>query len=251
MSSALSAAPDEGPPLRERVILVTGATGGIGAAVARACARAGATVVLHGRDPNRLDALYDGIPSETGIEPAALPLDLGTATSAQFAALAADIGQALGRLDGIVHCAFRTPSLTPVDGVSAEEWNLALRINVVAPLSITRACLPLLRQAPDAPVIYTLESHFTSEDAYLGALAVPGAALSAAVRIQAEEWSGAPGLRCHAIIPGPVDSPSRSRTHPGESPASRPPVDRLIPAYLDLLGPAGKPLHGKVLRPLG
>jgi len=251
MSSALSALPDEGPPLRQRVILVTGATGGIGAAVAQACAHAGATVVLHGRDPNRLDAIYDRIHSETGIEPAALPLDLGTATSAQFGALAADIGHALGRLDGIVHCAFRTPSLGPVDGVSAEEWSLALRINVIAPLSITRACLPLLRQAPDAPVIYTLESHCTSHDAYLGTLAVPGAALAAAVRIQAEEWSGTPGLRCHAIIPGPVDSPSRAQTHPGESPASRPSVERLIPAYLDLLGPAGRRLCGRILRPLG
>ena len=75
-----------------RVILVTGATGGIGRAVSMACAIHGATVVLHGRDQAKLDQLYDALRSGSGTEPAALPLDLAGATEQTYVAAKAAFG---------------------------------------------------------------------------------------------------------------------------------------------------------------
>ena len=230
-----------------RVILVTGATGGIGRAVALACARAGATVVLHGRNPQRLEALYDEVAGAGGPEPAALPLDLASAGARQFDALAADVDQACGRLDGIAHCAAHVPRLAAVDGLPPDEWTTTLRVNVVAALGITRASLPLLRASGSAAVIYTLESHHGGGDAYLAALAVPGAALAQALRIQATEWSAFAGLRCHGLVPGPVDSPSRRRTHPGEPRSSLPPADSVAGAYVRLLDPGCGVASGGIL----
>jgi NAD(P)-dependent dehydrogenase (short-subunit alcohol dehydrogenase family) len=233
--------------LQDRVVLVTGATGGIGRALALACARHGATVVLHGRRQNALESLYDEIVAAGGPEPAALPLDLAAAGSRHYDALAADIDQAVGRLDGIVHCAAHTLRLRAAEGISAEDWTATLAVNVTAALSITRACLPLLRQAPQASVVYSLESHHDRHDAYLGALAVPGAALAAAVRIQAREWAAQAGVRCNAVVPGPLDSPARRRTHPGEARGNLPGVETVIPAYLWLLGPDSLGVSGSVV----
>lgn len=242
-----SAATDCGTTLEGRVVLVTGASQGIGRAVALACAIAGATVVLHGRDERRLASVYDEIEAAGGAQPAAIPLDLATASDHQIAGMAGAIAESLGRLDGIVHNAALTERLVPVDAIDGESWLRLMRVNCVAPLQITRACLPLLSAAPDASVIYTLDSHAQEPGSFWGGVVVPRAALQAAMRIQAQEWSTQPRLRVNAIVPGPVASPSRRITHPGESNASLPAMAALPPAYLRLLGPAGRGISGQVV----
>jgi NAD(P)-dependent dehydrogenase (short-subunit alcohol dehydrogenase family) len=89
--------------LQGRVILVTGATRGIGRVAALAFARHGATVVLHGRDPIALEAVYDEIEANGHAQPAAVPLDLLGATVRDYDALAYAIESRIGRLDGILH----------------------------------------------------------------------------------------------------------------------------------------------------
>ena len=204
-------------------------------------------MVLHGRRQDALETLYDEIVAAGGPEPAALPLDLATAGSRHYEALAADIDQSVGRLDGIVHCAAHTLRLRATDGISAEDWTATLSVNVTAALSITRSCLPLLRQATHGSVVYSLESHHATHEAYLSALAVPGSALAAAMRIQAQEWTPAAGVRCNAVVPGPVDSPARRRTHPGEARGHLPAVDTVIPAYLWLLGVDSLGVSGRII----
>src|SRR5690606_12900022 len=103
--------------LAGRVVLVTGAHGGLGAAAAHACARAGATVVLLGRKVPKLNRVYDAIardPAELP-EPVNYPFDLAGAQYADHEELAERIGARLGRLDGILHCAADFPGLTPLE----------------------------------------------------------------------------------------------------------------------------------------
>lgn len=233
--------------LKDRVILVTGATRGIGRVAALSLAAHGATVVLHGRDVTALEQVYDEIEDRGLPQPAAIPLDFDTAGTRDFDALAYAIQSQLGRLDGILHNAAHFDKLSPLAQQSAEEWNRTLRINVVAPFALTQACVRLLAASPDAAVVYTSETHGHRPAAYWGAYSASKSALETLAKIQAAEWQDRPNLRANAIIPGPVDSPLRGRTHPGEVRESRRSPEEIMPAYLYLLGPDSRGISGTLV----
>ncbi|MFN0041177.1 MAG: SDR family NAD(P)-dependent oxidoreductase [Burkholderiales bacterium] len=233
--------------LAHRVILVTGASRGIGRVAAMTFAAFGATVVLHGRDVAGLESLYDEILARGGPQPAAMPMDLAVATTRDFDSMAGAIESSLGRLDGILHNAATLEKLSALELQTAEEWQHMLRVNLVAPFAITQACSRLLRAAPDASVVLTLESHGQDPAAYWGGYSVSKAALTTLLKIQTQEWAGQPQLRINAIIPGPVASPSRARTHPGEVAALQRQPESLMPAYLLLMGPDSREIRGTVI----
>src|SRR5689334_3072725 len=131
--------------LKNRVILVTGAGQGIGRTAALTFADHGATVILHGRNVKKLEKVYDEIEARRSAQPAIFPLDLEKAGDSEFAAIASAIEQQLGRLDGILHNASMLGSLSPLETQTLEQWLALLRVNLVAPFALTRACLPLLK----------------------------------------------------------------------------------------------------------
>jgi NAD(P)-dependent dehydrogenase (short-subunit alcohol dehydrogenase family) len=233
--------------LRERVILVTGASRGIGYAAALAFAAHGATVVLLGRDTTALEQAYDAIETAGGPEPAAIPFDLSSAGTRQFDELAHAIESKLGRLDGILHNASHFEKLSPLEQQSIDEWTRTLRVNVVAAAALDQACARLLKSSPDASVVFTSETHGHAPAAYWGSYGVSKAALEALMRTQAAEWSGHPNLRANAIVPGPVDSPLRSRTHPGALASTLRDPAALMPAYLYLMGPDSRGVTGTIV----
>jgi NAD(P)-dependent dehydrogenase (short-subunit alcohol dehydrogenase family) len=232
--------------LRNRVILVTGASRGVGRVAALTFARHAATVILHGRDLAALEQVYDGIEVAGGPQPTILPLDLASATTRDYEVLARAIESQLHRLDGILHNASHLVALTALENQSLEDWLLQLRVNLAAPAAITRACAHLLRASPDASVVYTGETHGVKPAAFWGAYAVAKAGLLGLSRIQAQEWEGRDNLRVNSVVPGPVDSPLRKQTHPGESPSTRTAPESLMPAYLYLLGPDSRGVSGRV-----
>ena len=225
--------------LAGRVILVTGATGGIGRALALACAGRGATVVLHGRVVRKLESLYDEIVAAGHAEPTILPLDFAKASPTDIDNVAGALRAQLGRLDGLVHTAVFLGSLGPVEHQDPEAWRAAFEVNVTTPLALTRAALPLLALAPDASVVVTLDARGIDPRAFWGGYAASKAALAALAATLADEWETRANMRINAVVPGPVRSPLRARTHPGEERSTLPPVESLVPLYLYLL--AGQP----------
>ncbi len=234
--------------LDQRVVLVTGASRGIGRAVARACAEHGANVVLNGRDVALLDVIYDEITASQWPEPATLPLDLGTATWREYVHAAKLIETQLGRLDGIVHCASHLEKLSPLETQTIDEWQRMLRVNLIAPFAINQACARLLRQAPDASVVFTSETHASAAAAFWGGYAVSKAGLETLARIQADEWSADDRLRINTVVPGPVNSPLRTKTHPAEVAETLAKPEALVPLYLYLLGPDSRGVSGQTFR---
>ena len=228
------------PSLADRVVLVTGATGGLGRAISLACARAGATVVLHARIVRKLEALYDEIVAGGWPEPVILPLDFAHAEAADFANVASALDAQLGRLDALVHTAALLGSLGPLEHQSFDNWLALLRVNVAAPMGLTRIVMPLLARSPDASVVFTLDSRGQEPRAYWGGYAVTKAAIAALARELADEWEHRPSLRVNAVVPGPIRSPLRGQSHPGENPAQLPTPDRLVPLYLHLLAGQSK-----------
>jgi NAD(P)-dependent dehydrogenase (short-subunit alcohol dehydrogenase family) len=222
--------------LANRVVLVTGATGGLGAPIARACAAEGATVVLHARVVRKLEALYDEIIAAGHPEPVILPLDFAKAEADDFANVANALEAQFQRLDAIVHTAAMLGSLGPIEHQSFDSWVDLLRVNVAAPMGLTRALMPLLSRAPDASVIFTLDDRGIEPRAYWGGYAVTKAGLAALSRELADEWENRANLRVNAVIPGPIRSPLRGQSHPAEDRKSLPEPERLEPLYLELIG---------------
>jgi len=231
--------------LKHKVILVTGAGQGIGRVAALAYAAHGATVILLGRTVEKLEAVYDEMEAAGYPQPAIFPLDLETATDAEFESMAQGIKLQLGRLDGILHNAARFYNLCPIEIQTLEQWVSLLRVNVAAPFALTRACLPLLKESPDASVIMTSETHGHIPAAFWGGYAVSKSAAETMVKIWAQEWEMLPNLRINTLIPGPVQSPQRSKSHPGEMKDSMPQPEDLMPTYLYLMGKDSKGNNGQ------
>lgn len=233
--------------LEGRIVVITGAAGGLGRMLALACAAAGATVVLHGRVLRKLEAVYDEIVARGDPEPSILPLDLNLASSEDFANVATALQTQYGRVDAVIHTAVRLGALGPIEHQGFDQWLATLRVNLLAPFGLTRALLPLLRAAPDASVVFTLDTRGQAPKAYWGAYAVAKAGLSALLVILADEWEGVPNVRVNGVVPGPMRSPLRAQTHPGHDVTSLPPPEVFVPLYLYLLDGQPKAQSGRVI----
>lgn len=233
--------------LAGRVILVTGASSGLGRSASLAYARHGATVALLARDADRLETVYDEIVASGGPEPAMFPYDLAAADDRSLETLAGTIAHHLKRLDGVLHSAHQFYSLTPLELQTLEQWQALMRVNLIAPFALTRACLPLLKQAPDASIVFTGETHGHHPSAFWGGYAVAKSGLETLTRVWADELSSNEALRVNTLIPGQVATTLRTRTHPGLSPDSLPGIDALMPWYLYLMGEDSRSVRGQII----
>lgn len=233
--------------LSDRVILVTGAAEGIGRALALACAKQGATVVLSGARQKVLESVYDEIVAAGSPEPAILPLDLAKADEQLMLGIATTLGDEFGRLDGLVHTAQYIPFLSRIDDYDAEQWEKVLRINLTAPFLLTQACLPLLRAAEAASVVFQSDRVGRRALAYWGAFAAAMAGIEALTRTLAEETEGSSRIRVNSIDPGAVRTAQRREIYPAEDPNTLPTPEQILNGYLYLLGPDSRGLSGQAL----
>ncbi|OYX30408.1 MAG: NAD(P)-dependent oxidoreductase [Hydrogenophilales bacterium 32-62-9] len=233
--------------LAGRVILVTGASSGLGRAASLAFARHGATVALLARDEAKLDAVYEEILAAGGAEPAMFPYDLAIADDRSLETLAGTLAHHLKRLDGVLHSAHQFFNLTPLTLQTLEQWQALMRVNLIAPFALTRACMPLLKQAPDASVVFTGETHGHHPAAFWGGYAVSKSGLETLTRIWADEIRPEDNLRINTLIPGQVATSLRARTHPGLAPETLPTPEDIMPWYLYLMGADSHAVRGQII----
>ncbi|MGY4516680.1 SDR family NAD(P)-dependent oxidoreductase [Lysobacter sp. HA18] len=233
--------------LEGRVVLVTGAHGGFGSAVAVACAQAGATVVLLGHKVPRLNRLYDRI-AAMGIEPAIYPLDLEGASPDDYAQLADSLESGVGRLDGIVHCAAEFRGLTPIIHADPADFARSLHVGLTAPWWLTQALLPLLAKSDDASVVFTLDSPERVGAAYWGGYGVSQFGLQGVVQILHAELANST-VRVSGLMPGPMRTTLRARAWVEETDRQAVDPSAYAPAAVDLLSAAGIARRGTVWAP--
>lgn len=234
--------------LRGRVLLVTGAGGGIGRAVAAACAHRGAQVILHDRGAKPLEKIYDEIVAAGGPQPAMLPLDLLQATPDACAVLAQTVEREFGRLDGLVHCAAELGALAPLEHYEPVTWMRVLQVNLTAAWLVTRACLPLLKKSPDAAIVFSSADVGRKARAYWGAYGVAAFGLVGMMQTFAEELGAYPALRVNSLDPGAVQTALRAKAYPGEDPKIHPLPEDIATSYLYLLGPDSRGVSGRAFR---
>lgn len=233
--------------LKDKVVLITGASQGIGAEVAFAYAQQGATVVLLGRNIRKLEQVYDRIQAASLPEPFAISFDLLTASENEFNQLAESIFQSAHHLDGIVHCAAYFYALSPFAAQTVDEWINQYRINVVAPMGLTRAMMPLLQKSSDASVIFVGETHANTPKAYWGGFGASKAALNYLCLSLADEYERFAHFRANIILPGIVNSPHRQKTHPGESVDERKNIEELLPDFIYWMSESSRGKSGQIV----
>ncbi len=233
--------------LRDRVILVTGASAGIGRALALETARCGARVNLHGRTVKKLEQVYDAIEALDGaLRPSIAVMDLASATSESYVTLAESLGSEFGQLDGLVHNAGILGSRQAIEQYDAAEWQRVLHVNLTAAFALTQVLLPLLKAAQDPSIIFTSSGVGRVGKAFWGAYAVSKFGTEGLSQVLAAEHAHT-ALRINCINPGPTRTDMRLAAYPAEDrDALKTPEDILAP-YLYLLGPDSAGVTGESL----
>ena len=234
-------------PLQDRVVLVVGAAGGLGAAASVACAAAGATVILLGRKPAPLSRVYDAAKA-VGPEPALYPLDLEGASPDDFDELAQRLETEFGRLDGVLHCAAEFKGLTPLQHTDPADFARAIHVDLTARWWLTQACLPLLARSDAGAVVFAIDDPIRvgGAGAFWGGYGLAQAAQAALVpMLQAE--LGADGPRISGLRPGPMRTGLRARAfQPNTDFKARAP-ETYAAACVELLSSAAADARGRVV----
>ncbi len=221
--------------LRDKIILVTGAGDGIGRVAAKHYAAHGATVILLGRTEAKLEAVYDEIEQAGGAKPAIVPLDLATLGEEQAAALAGQLDEEFGRLDGLLHNASLLGERRTIASAKWPAWQEVMQVNVNAAFLLTRELLPLLQAAPSASVIFTSSGVGRVGKAFWGAYAVSKFATEGMMEVLAAELENTTQVRVNCINPGATNTAMRRAAYPAETPTDNPFPEDIMATYLYLM----------------
>ena len=140
--------------LNSKVILVTGANKGFGLAISMDLAKAGATVIMLGRDLSSLEYAYDAVVDAGYKEPILYPLDLEGASPENYQELQDNIIEKFNRLDGLIHNAAILGTQMPIDQYDIKLWYSTLQINLSAPFMLTQFLIPALKKSDDARILF-------------------------------------------------------------------------------------------------
>jgi NAD(P)-dependent dehydrogenase (short-subunit alcohol dehydrogenase family) len=220
--------------LRNHIILVTGASDGIGKEAALSYARYGARVILLGRNEQKLRLVADQITQDGGQTASLRLLDLATCTAQDCHALAEDLAAYYPRLDGVLHNASILGDVCPIDEQQPDVWDAVMQVNVNATFYLTQALLPLLLKAESGSLVFTSSSVGRQGRANWGAYAASKFATEGMMQVLAEEYQNR--LRVNCINPGGTRTGMRASAFPSEDQQKlKTPAD-IMPLYLWLMG---------------
>jgi len=236
--------------LAHQTLLITGAAGALGSAIALQAAELGSELILLDKNERALNALYDEILQRSDIEAGLYPLDLGGATVDDYHTLARTIETEFKGLNGLIHCAAEVGQLAPLTNLDAAQWQKTLTANLHGPVLLTTALLPLMRQSAPASIVFTAD---TKCKAYWNSYAASKAGITAVAGALSDELdadrdnAGNLQVTCNAVHPALMRSALRRSAFPGEDPASVPTAESNVPAYLYLLSEDARDVNGKMI----
>jgi NAD(P)-dependent dehydrogenase (short-subunit alcohol dehydrogenase family) len=220
-------------PLQDRLALVTGASRGIGRAVALGLAKAGAHVVITARTVGALEELDDEIRAAGGTA-TLVALDLSSGD--KIDQLGPTLYQRWGQLDILVANAGILGPLSPLNHVTEDAWNDVLEINLTANWHLIRTLDPLLRRSDAARAVFVTSGAASGKYAYWGPYAVSKAGLDALAKTYAQEVADS-NVRVNLVSPGGVRTQMRAKAFPGENPETLPAPEELVPLFMELVSP--------------
>ncbi len=225
--------PNQAGRLAGRIALITGASRGIGAAVARRYAREGAQVILTARTMGALEEVDDAIRAEGGSATLA-PVNLLKQDGID--PMAASLFERFGKLDIFVGNAAMLGTLSPVAHSDPVKWRQVMDLNLQANFRLIRALDPLLRASDAGRAIFVTSGVARKPIAYWGAYAVAKAGLQALVKLYAAEMAKT-NVRANLIDPGVVRTRLRAAAYPGEDASLLPPPESVTETFVEMAMP--------------
>jgi NAD(P)-dependent dehydrogenase (short-subunit alcohol dehydrogenase family) len=216
----------------ERIALVTGASRGIGRAVALALAASGAHVVALARTVGGLEELDDAIRTSGSGSATLVPVDLKDGPAIDR--LGAALYERFHHLDVLFANAGVLGPVTPVAHIDPKAWDMTVAVNLTSAFRLIRALHPLLLAAPEARALFVSSSEAAASKPFLGLYAATKAGLEAMVASYAGEVAHT-SIRANLINPGPLRTRMRAELMPGEDPAQVAPPEAIVPDVLRML----------------
>ena len=221
-----------------QTVLITGAAGGLGSALARQLADSGAALMLLDKDSKGLDGVHDRIRDAGQEAPGLCPLDLAAAGPDEFGQLAAILAEEFDGLNHLVHCAASFDGLTPLDQVQPADWLRCMQVNLNAAWLLTVHCLPLLKLERGSSITFVTEQESVSAGAYWGAYGISKSAVRSLAAMFKEELT-ASGIRVLMAEPGPMGTALRARAYLAEDPGTQSSPDEAATKVVRLIAGSG------------
>lgn len=227
--------------LKNRFVVVTGATDGIGKAVSLACAVYGAKLLLLARNEKKLDSLLQTLPWGPANTHQKYVIDFATAEEADYVRFAEYVGTQSSPVDSLVLNAGHIEALQSLRNYPLNTWLHTFTINLYASFMLVKCCIPSLESSADPSIVFS--THDCTK-AYWGAYGVSKAAQLGMMNILADELDGDKPVRVNGVNPAPVRTKLRTANYPGVNPQTLPTPDEVISPYLYFIGPDSKKITG-------
>ena len=232
--------------LKDKVILVTGANRGFGLAITMSLSKAGATVIMLGRDLGSLEYAYDAVVDAGYNEPILYPLDLEGATPENYQELQDNILDKFEKLDGLIHNAAILGAQMPIEQYDIKLWYSTLQINLSAPFMLTQFLIPALSKSEDARILFLSSSVGREAKAYWGAYSVSKFGIEGFAKTLSEELEKT-NISVNTINPGKLRTEMRRTAFPAEDSSTVPMPEEKSAAIVYLLSSLSPKMNGEQL----
>ena len=232
--------------LKDKVILVTGANRGFGLSITMDLSKAGATVIMLGRDLGSLEYAYDAVVDAGYNEPILYPLDLEGATPENYQELQDNVLEKFDKLDGLIHNAAILGAQMPIEQYDIKLWYSTLQINLSAPFMLTQFLIPALAKSEDARILFLSSSVGREARAYWGAYSVSKFGIEGFAKTLSEELEKT-NISVNTVDPGKLRTEMRRTAYPAEDSSTVPMPEEKSAAIVYLLSNLSPKMNGEQL----
>jgi len=240
LPNLISYKPEEGL-LSDKFIIITGATDGIGKALAYSCAQQNAELLLIAKDENKLNALIQELSKKTDAEHHSYPIDFSIAEETDYIKFSEYIAEKNKPIDSLILNAGYMEALQSIRNYQLELWLRTITVNQHAPFMLAKCCIPLLEMSADPSIVFSTHD---CNKAYWGAYGVAKSAQLGMMKILAYELDGDKPIRVNGVDPSPVRTKLRLTNFPGINPEDFASPEEVIAPYLYFIGANSKGVTG-------
>ena len=221
--------------LKNKNILITGASNGIGKSLSENLSKYGANVIMLSRNENALDAIYDSLKKKYKTDPCILKCDLENIDDEKSQEIANIISKNYQNLDSIIHNAAILEKMSDIESFDLQTWDKVMRVNLTSAFILSKYLIPLMKSSTTPRIIFTTSSVGKKGKAFWGAYSVSKAGVNALSDILSDELESISNIKVFNFDPKATKTNMRAMAYPAEDPSAIKDPDQVINYYLWML----------------